>query len=166
MPLTLNLGLSKKIGLPDYGSLGASCHVALELDGRLLESDLDAFHAHVRSAYVACRQAVEDELTRGRATITHESARSPVPTGRARTNGTDRIANGRHASHKQLDYARQLAQQVEQVGRAGLPKLVERLYQKPLTSLSGLEASGLIDTLKAIQAGRLAWEEVLAEAVS
>ena len=30
MPLRLNVGLSKKVGLPDYGSLEASCHV----DGR------------------------------------------------------------------------------------------------------------------------------------
>lgn len=35
MPITLNVGLSKKIGLPDYGSLGASCNVQVELDGSL-----------------------------------------------------------------------------------------------------------------------------------
>jgi hypothetical protein len=64
MPLRLNVGLQKKVGLPDYGSLGASCHVEVELDGSIIERDLDAFHRHVQNAFAACRQAVQDELAR------------------------------------------------------------------------------------------------------
>ena len=32
MPLKLNVGVSRKVGLPDYGSVGASCNVEVELD--------------------------------------------------------------------------------------------------------------------------------------
>lgn len=67
MPLKLCVGLSRKVGLPDYGSLGASCQVELELDNSLLQTDLDSFQRHVRDAYVACGQAVSDELARQRA---------------------------------------------------------------------------------------------------
>ena len=64
MPLRLNVGVSRKVGLPDYGSVGASCNLELEVDAGLLERDLDAFHARVRDAYVAAHQAVHDELAR------------------------------------------------------------------------------------------------------
>lgn len=62
MPMKVKLGLAKKIGQPDFGSLGAACDIELELDGGLLFSDLDGFHQKVRAAYTACRQAVNDEL--------------------------------------------------------------------------------------------------------
>ena len=64
MAVKLSVGLQKKVGLPDYGSLGASCHVEFEIDRSLLDNDLDGFHQKVRGAFVACQQAVSDQLTR------------------------------------------------------------------------------------------------------
>ena len=55
MPTTINVGLSKKIGMPDYGSLGASCNIQFEASHDLLEHDLEAFHAKVKSVFVAAR---------------------------------------------------------------------------------------------------------------
>src|SRR4051812_3699798 len=68
MPMTVKVGLAKKGGQPEFGSLGASCDIELELDGSLLFHDLDGLQEKVRAAYVACRQAVNDELASQRRT--------------------------------------------------------------------------------------------------
>ncbi len=38
MAVKVSCGLQKKIGQPDYGSLGASCQVEFEIDVSLIES--------------------------------------------------------------------------------------------------------------------------------
>lgn len=78
MPLKVNVGLSKKIGLPDYGSLGASCNVEYEADASLLTTDLEGFHRQVKNAFIACKQAVQDELHRHQAP---EQAGQTMPVG-------------------------------------------------------------------------------------
>jgi hypothetical protein len=89
MSLKLNVGLSKKIGQPNYGSLGASCHVEVELDPWLLQNDQDRFYQQVRRAFSACRRAVHDELydrrlAAGQSSGHHESAHAASRNGNRR----------------------------------------------------------------------------------
>ena len=63
MPLRLNVGVSKKLGLPAYSSVGASCNLDLELDHGLLR-DPAGLRDQVRGAFAAAREAVEAELAR------------------------------------------------------------------------------------------------------
>ncbi len=63
MPLKLSVGVSRKLGLPSYSSVGASCRLEVELADGLL-GDRDGFHAEVRDAFLAARRAVDDELDR------------------------------------------------------------------------------------------------------
>jgi hypothetical protein len=180
MPLTVNVGLSKKIGLPHYGSLGASCHVEVELDSTLLFADLDGFQEKVRRAYVACHQAVSDEIQRQQAAGSLNGSPAPaIGNGhhdrgdRHAGNGNGSEANGdparngaggrsesgtrgpSRASSKQLSYARQLAGKIQGLGYRGLEGLVGTMFDKPLADLSSLEASSLIDTLKQVAAGSI-----------
>ncbi len=54
MPLKLTVGLSKKVGLPNYGSLGATCGVDVEFHSQALHADPEAFGRQVRDAFAAC----------------------------------------------------------------------------------------------------------------
>jgi hypothetical protein len=160
MSMTLNVGLSKKAGLPNYGSLGASCNIAVELNGSMVFDDLEGFHRHVRQAYVACQQAVNDELARQQQRETPAAPSShDEHDGPPRNNGAARNGNGASHSHlasqKQLDYVQQLATQIPGLGVRRLETLAETMLSKPLANVSSLDASSLIDTLKAIKSGEI-----------
>ena len=166
MPMTINVGLNRKIGLPDYGSAGASCHIEFEAEHGLLDRDLDEFQERVRKAFVACRQAVQDELAR------EQSGSATPPAAEAKTgNGTATNGNGHRngngnghlASSKQLDYAKQLAGQIRGLGIRRLESLALKMFGRPLAALTSLDASGLIDTLKSIKAGEIDVDAVLSE---
>src|SRR3954465_10062681 len=84
MSLRLNVNVSKKVGQPDYGSIGAACGIELDLSESLLFDDLEAFQSRVRDAYVACNQAIDDELSRLQA-----RAPPPIDAPQAPANGHD-----------------------------------------------------------------------------
>ena len=171
MPFNLHVGLSKKIGLPDYGSLGASCTVEFELDGSLLNGDLDAFHRRVRGAFGACRKAVQDELDRHQVAPQMPSSAShngqpdtPSPrTAPPADNGqaANRTSSAPRASEKQVKYLRQLSGQIRGLGLRKLDLVSHRLTGKPLAELTSFDASSLIDTLKAVKDGDLDLDHVL-----
>jgi len=64
MSMKLNIGVSRKVGLPDFGSIGASCGLELELDAGLLDRDDGTLGRRIRAAYAAAELAVHDELDR------------------------------------------------------------------------------------------------------
>jgi hypothetical protein len=171
--MRINVGLSKKIGLPGFGSVGASCTVEFEADQSTLQTDLDAFHRHVRSAYTACRQAVQDELSKHQTDGATQSTGNAAAPNESRSQGaasegTD--GNGRsgsngggpqRASQNQLEYIQQLARQIRGLGVRRLEALAQKMFGKPIAELSTLDASGLIDTLKAAKAGEIDLEAAL-----
>ena len=85
MAVKLSIGLSKKVGLPRYSSLGASCYVELEIDPSLLDSNPAGFHEKVSRTFAACQQAVDDQLA--------QQTQLPAGTGNVSINNAPRQVN-------------------------------------------------------------------------
>jgi hypothetical protein len=150
--LKLTVGVSRKLGLPEYSSIGASCHVELELVPDLLLYDVAAFHEQVRIAYSACEQAVHDELARLQTVPDPAVFVSPRANGHAPYTGTP--TNGFHGPRKPAT-ANQLRAIRTLADRQGV-NLVELLRhdfgaERP-EALSLSDASRVIDALKAAAA--------------
>ncbi|SIO11069.1 hypothetical protein SAMN05444166_2501 [Singulisphaera sp. GP187] len=166
MPLRLNVGVSKKLGLPEYSSVGASCNLELEVDSMLIHTDLDGLHEQIRGAFVTARQAVNDELARlqtqaALAVATHAGATNgrvhgsgasinEAPTkpngSRVRTNGTgSRPHSAKPATANQVRAIVAIAQRQ----RADLEGLLRDEYhvERP-EDLSLAQASAFIDQLR------------------
>jgi hypothetical protein len=160
VPLRLNVGVNRKMGLPNYGSVGASCNLELDLDVGLLGRDLDGFHAQVRGVYVAAHQAVNDELAR----LQSEEAAPQQPpafpgrhslnghNGHAHQNGqpghlpAERVGTRKPATESQVRAIRTIAHR-QGTDLAGLLTREFRVERPEDLTLS--QASRVIDALKA-----------------
>ena len=160
MPLRLNIGLSKKIGLPDYGSLGASVNLELELDSGAI-GDPDRLHQQIRHLFGLAEKSVEEKLS-GRqpnSQAGHGQGRDTQHNGSG--NGHSRFSPGsgngqngqtsRRASHGRAATASQVRAIQAITSRQGvdLGQLLSNRYriQNP-EDLTLADASALIDELK------------------
>jgi hypothetical protein len=163
MPLKLSVGVTRKVGLPGYCSVGASCGLELELPEGLLYADPEAFQERVHDAYVAAHRAVDDELAR------YHGAGGPDPPQDAAVNGHGgHLGNGANgpaaAPHTTIErersprpatagQARALAALARRRGADLGALLAEEFGVATPEELSLREASGLIDRLQAGAAG-------------
>ena len=156
MPLKLNVGVSKKLGLPAYSSIFASCNLEVELDNGLL-LDPAGFRDRARGAFLAAEQAVDDELDRlqvqGESGANREAmATNGHPEGHHASNGTPvarpevrRNPTGKPATPSQVRAIVSIARRQ----RADLDGLLCDLGVTRPEELTLADASGLIDQLKA-----------------
>lgn len=151
MPLKLNIGLSRKVGLPDYGSLGASCQIELELESAMLSHDPVSLGDRARQAYAACAEAVDDALMRHRPT--DKGSRHPGRTAGAKNGqSTACLVRPLPATAKQMEYVRRLASQVPGLDESRLETFVQQRCNKLTAALSRNEASQLIDEMRQLVA--------------
>ena len=156
MPLKINVGLSKKIGQPDYGSLGATCHVEFEADHSALQ-DLETFQQRVTNAFIACRQAVQDELYRQQQGQSAAEPSAPPANGNGRGHSGNghrdhgrRTTTPRKATASQVRAMESIADRLQ----LDLTRWLETRYGlRAPSELSIVQASESIDALKANTAG-------------
>lgn len=163
MALKLNVSISRKIGMPDYGSAGASCSLEVEIGAGLPEGDPAGFQARIRDVYDLARQAVQDELVRLQALPVEQTAVMSVPcrvgsvkhdsNGHAAGNGQDHGTRGIQAPSRRPATAKQV-RVILAIARRRQVDLSEVLrnefdVEKP-EELSLRQASWLIDRLKTL----------------
>ena len=136
MPLKLNIGLSRKVGEPNYSSRGASVNLELELESGLL-SNPPRLQEQIKHLFGIVKVSLAEELNGGSHPPTNGTPREPLPMNHT---GATRMATP--AQIKAL-YALSRQQDVE------LKVLLEQRCQvyRP-QDLSLRQASTLIDELK------------------
>jgi hypothetical protein len=156
MPLKASIGLSRKVGQENYGSLGANCQLEIELDASLI-GDADAFHEKIQRLYALANQAVVDQLDR---------QANPSNNGNGNGNGHSKPANGRNgngngtngrtngdtdnspASNKQIKYLLDIARQRHRMDLAQTAEFCrEQVGINDVYQLSKSQASVVIDRL-------------------
>jgi hypothetical protein len=61
MPVQLNVGLSRKIGQPNFGSRGASLNLEVELDASAIDAP-DRLRERIKQLYGLMKVSIDDEL--------------------------------------------------------------------------------------------------------
>jgi hypothetical protein len=146
MAAKLSVGLQKKLGLPGYSSIGASCHVEFEVETSLMESNLEGFHKKVHSAYSACQQAVNEQLARYQSTSTNLSDQSHSQlNGQTNPNPHQVRQESSRATRNQL---RSIFAIARNQGLDPLQLVRKRFNLDQPEDLTIREASSLIDELK------------------
>jgi hypothetical protein len=144
MPLKASIGLSKKVGLPDYGSLGASCNLEVELDASVVQ-DPEAFHERIRRLYALASQAVVEQLAQANG---NGKSNGQQPGGNGQAGNGNGSEKSEMASNKQVKYLLDIARQRHEMDLARLSQFCqEQVGVSDIYQLTKNQASAVIDRL-------------------
>ena len=161
MTIKINVGVNKKIGLPDYGSAGGHCNIEIEADNSILDN-ADQFLQRVKDAYEVARQSVEEELShhrpgsatsQTRSTSQSHATTEPVQQRQEYRSNTNSTGNSYTASPKQQQFIASLVKGVRGLNWQMLDKYCNTKWGKTCSQLTSKEASALIEDLKTAKSG-------------
>jgi hypothetical protein len=143
MPLKLNVGLSRKVGEPNFGSRGASVNLELELEAAVVDSP-DRLRDQIRHLFRLAKTSIDEELgtaPRCGAQPARNGADAAPHNGNGQTNG----AAVRRATPSQVRAIHAIARR-QQLDLA--PLLRQRFEIDRPDLLTVQDASTLIDDLE------------------
>ena len=158
MTIKVNVGVNKKVGLPDYGSAGSHCNIEIEADNSILDN-AGQFLQRVQDAYEVARQSVEAELAHHRPSNgASQSYKEPEKQRQEYRNDNSGSNNsgGNHyiASAKQQQFIASLVKGIKGLDWRTLDRYCGTKFGgKTCSQLSPKEASVLIDDLKLAKSG-------------
>ena len=167
MPMKLNVGLSRKVGEPNYGSRGATVNLELEVDSTLA-AEPDRLQDRIRELFGLAKMSIDEELqgdpsqpaasqqrsTDRTATSTRQQHANGRSGGsRAATNGARSNGNGRQSTNTPPPATASQVRALHAIAnRLGLnleDVVQDRFNISDATVLTVAEASQLIDDLNA-----------------
>ncbi len=159
MTLKISVGLSKKVGQPNFGSLGASCQIEVELNGNEYRSEYHGsalqLQTKISQAFCICKAAVENELAIERQFQQQvlSSPSNPRRSGDDVISNAKPVSNDRQTSPVRNATAAQLRalERIARVAQVNLLGYAEREFGvQSIQQLTIRQASALIDRLKAL----------------
>ena len=143
MAVTVNVGFSRKVGEPNYGSRGASVHLEVEFDRGAIE-DGERFRSEMERIFEQARDAVDRELQRNLPSSSEPQADSDE-CSEVSHNQNGRKRAPRPATPNQV----RAIQAIAQHRAVDLSQLLDAEFNsKAPEELTIVEASQLIDRLK------------------
>lgn len=167
--LRLNIAWSRKAGEANFGSRGATVSLDVEVESGIVREP-DKLQAKIDYLFGLAKSSVDAQLNGNGQSDQAPAASIPNRNGdgahgeNGHGNGTHAAAgtNGGHrASEKQMNFVSQLARSIRGLGVRRLESLTGKMFGKPLADLTSLDASALIDTLKAIKDGTVSLDTAL-----
>lgn len=147
MAVKLNIGVSRKVGQPNYGSRQASLGLEVEVDSGLLATP-EALQEKVRLLYRFADEAVEEELSQQAANLLNSVPVESVPLAASRESEADETPVQqaiRGLTENQLRAIYGLAKRLQ---LSPLRLVRERFRLEHVEDLDIRQASQLIDELK------------------
>ncbi len=142
MPMTLNIGLSRKVGEPGFSSRGASVNVEMEADSSLV-NDPAKLKDRIRQLFTLVRSSLDEELANGNGNG-HADAK-PEPQGNGNGHTQQQGNPPRPATQSQVKAIHSIAK----ARRLDLPSIIwQRFHVNRPEDLSIKQASELIDHIK------------------